>query len=79
MNKKIKIFYVVDLIIMIMSIIGMLIINNKNAYGLEALTNVGYIVILLFIFITSLMLLVIVSFIYVILRKGRNKEVNKKL
>lgn len=79
MSKKIKIFYVVDLIIMIMSIIGMLIINNKNAYGLEALTNVGYIVILLFIFITSLMLLVIVSFIYVILRKGRNKEVNKKL
>ena len=79
MSKKIKIFYVVDLIIMIMSIIGMLIINNKNAYGLEALTNIGYIVILLFIFITSLMLLVIVSFIYVILRKGRNKEVNKKL
>lgn len=76
MSKKIKIFYVVDLIIMIISIIGMLIINNKNAYGLEALTNVGYIVVLLFIFITSLILLVTVSFIYVIFKK-RQKQKSK--
>lgn len=76
MSKKIKIFYVVDLIIMIMSIIGMLIINNKNAYGLEALTNVGHIVVLLFIFITSLILLVTVSFIYVIFKK-RHKQKSK--
>lgn len=76
MSKKIKIFYVVDLIIMIMSIIGMLIINNKNAYGLEALTNVGYIVVLLFIFITSLILLVTVSFIYFIFKK-RHKQKSK--
>lgn len=76
MSKKIKIFYVVDLIIMIMSIIGMLIINNKNAYGLEALTDVGYIVVLLFIFITSLILLVTVSFIYVIFKK-RQKQKSK--
>lgn len=76
MSKKIKIFYIIDLIIMIMSIIGMLIINNKNAYGLEALTNVGYIVILLFIFITSLILLVMVSFIYIIFKK-RQKQKSK--
>lgn len=74
MSRKIKIFYAVDLIIMFISIIGMFIINNKNAYGLEALTNVGYIVILLFIFITSLILLVIVSFIYVIFKKRQKQR-----
>ena len=42
---NIKIFYIVDLIFMIISIIGIIIVDNKASYGLEALTNVGYIVI----------------------------------
>lgn len=74
MNKKIKIFYIVDFIFMIISIIGIIIVNNKTAYGLESLTNVGYVVVLLFIFIVSLILLIIVSFIYVILKRNQKKK-----
>lgn len=76
MNKKMKIFYIVDLIFMIISIVGIITVDNKTAYGLEALSNVGYVVILLFIFIVSLILLIIVSLIYVILKK---KQKNKML
>lgn len=76
MNKKMKIFYIVDLIFMIISIVGIIIVNNKIAYGLEALSNVGYVVILLCIFIVSLILLIIVSLIYAILKK---KQKNKML
>lgn len=76
MNKKMKIFYIVDLIFMIISIVGIIIVDNKIAYGLEALSNVGDVVILLCIFIVSLILLIIVSLIYAILKK---KQKNKML
>lgn len=76
MNKKIKIFYIVDLIIMMISILGIIIVNNKTAYGLEALTNVGYVVVLLSIFIVSLILLIIVSFIYAILKRKQQQRDN---
>lgn len=74
MNKKIKVFYIVDLIVMFISIVGMIIVNSKANFGLAALTNVGYFVILLFIFVVSIILLIIISLMYVILKKRRRTE-----
>lgn len=74
MNKKIKIFYIVDLILMSISIIGIIIINNKTSYGMDALANVGYIVILLFIFIVSLIAIIIMSIIYIIFNKKQKQK-----
>lgn len=68
-NKKIKVFYIIDLIVMMISMVGMIIVNHKANFGLEALTSVGYVVILLILFIISLILLIIVSFIHAILKK----------
>ena len=74
MNRKIKIFYVIDLIFMLISIIGIIILDNKATYGLSALTNVGYVVVLIFIFVVSLILLITVSIMYVILKKKRKQS-----
>lgn len=69
-----KIFYIIDLIVMFISIIGIIVIDNTKSYGLAALADVGYLVLLLIIFIISITLLVIVSLIYFILRKNKNKK-----
>lgn len=67
MNKKIKIFYISDLISVIISIIGMLILNSQKSYGLAALTSAGYFTICLLLFIVSVVLLISVSLIYLII------------
>lgn len=72
MNKKIKIFYIIDVLIMIISIIGMVILENKANYGLAALTSVGYSVVLFLIFILSIVLIIIVSFIYFLIKLKKN-------
>lgn len=74
MNKKLKIFYIIDITIMIISMVGIVIIENQKTYGLAALTNVGYFVILSCIFIMSLIMLVIVSLIYFIKNKKKVEE-----
>lgn len=74
MNNKVKLFYIVDLLIIFLTTIGMIIIENKAFYGLAALTSVGYFTILLIIFIISIVLLVVVSLIYFI--RSRKKEIN---
>lgn len=74
MNKKIKVFYIIDLVIMMASIIGMIVVDNGKTYGLSALTSVGYFVVLALIFIISLVLLIIVSIVYFIIKLKRRKE-----
>lgn len=71
MNKKLKIFYIIDLSIMSISVIGMLIENNKNVYGLASLSSAGYFTILLLVFIFSFVLLVIVSIVYFVIKLKR--------
>lgn len=73
MNKKMKMFYIVDLIVMFVSFVGMIVVNNKANFGLAALTSVGYFVILLSIFAVSIISLIIISLIYVILKKKQRK------
>ena len=74
MNKKIKMFYIVDLIVMIRSVVGMIIVNNKANFGLVALTSVGYFVILLFVFVVSIILLIVISLTYIILKKKQKAK-----
>lgn len=74
MNKKLKIFYIIDIMVMLISMIGIIIIENQKTYGLVALTSVGYFVILSCIFIISLIMLVIVSLIYFIKNKKKVEE-----
>ncbi len=76
MNKKMKTFYIVDLIVMFISFVGMIVVNNKTNFGLAALTSVGYFVILLSVFLVSVILLIIVSLIYVILKK-KQRQISK--
>lgn len=71
MSKNLKIFYIIDLLIMIVSIIGMLIENNKSCYGLEALSSAGYFTAFLLVFIFSFLLLIIVSILYFIIKLKR--------
>lgn len=75
-NKKMKTFYIVDLIVMFISFVGMIVVNNKANFGLAALTSVGYFVILLSVFSVSIILLIIVSLIYVILKK-KQRQISK--
>lgn len=74
MNKKLKIFYIIDITIMIISMVGIVIVENQKTYGLAALTSVGHFVILSCIFIISLITLVIVSLIYFIKNKKKVEE-----
>lgn len=74
MNKKLKIFYIIDITIMIISMVGIVIVENQKTYGLAALTNVGYFVILSCIFMISFIMLVIVSLVYFIKNKKKVEE-----
>lgn len=74
MNKKLKIFYIIDITIMIISMVGIVIVENQKTYGLAALTNVGYFIILSCIFMISFITLVIVSLIYFIKSKKKVEE-----
>lgn len=74
MNKKMKTFYIVDLIVMFISFVGMIVVNNKTNFGLAALTSVGYFVILLFVFLISVILLIIVSLIYYFKEKAKTNK-----
>lgn len=74
MNKKLKIFYIIDITVMLISMVGIVIVENQKTYGLAALTSVGYFVILSCIFIMSLIMLVIVSLIYFIKNKKKVEE-----
>jgi ABC-type multidrug transport system fused ATPase/permease subunit len=75
-NKKMKTFYIVDLIVMFISFVGMIVVNNKANFGLAALTSVGYFVILLSVFSVSIILLIILPLIYVILKK-KQRQISK--
>ena len=76
MSKKMKKFYIVDLIVMFISFVGMIVVNNKANFGLAALTSVGYFVILLSVFSVSIILLIILPLIYVILKK-KQRQISK--
>ncbi len=74
MNKKMKMFYIVDLIVMFISFVGMIVVNNKTNFGLAALTSVGHFVILLSVFLVSVILLIIVSLIYYVKEKAKTNK-----
>ena len=74
MNKKMKMFYIVDLIVMFISFVGMIVVNHKTKFGLAALTGVGYFVILLSVFLVSVILLIIVSLIYYFKEKAKTNK-----
>ena len=79
MSKKLKIFYIIDLLFIVLSLIGMIILNNKVEYGLSALTGVGQFVICLIAFIVSIVLNVVISLIFFIsrLKNGKGKQIEK--
>ncbi len=61
MSKKIKIFYIIDIFVVVASIIGIVLNKNTESYGLAALTQVGYFVIFLGLFLISIILLLLVT------------------
>ena len=74
MNEKLKIFYCIDITILIISFIGAIFINNYDyGYGLSALSGIGDFIIAGLIFLTSLFLLIIVTIIYIIIRCIKKK------
>lgn len=74
MCKRLKIFYVFDLMFIVLSFIGMIILNNKEEYGLSALTNVGKFTALLTVFVVSIVLNLVITFICLIFNLKNKKE-----
>lgn len=76
MSKKVKVFYIIDIVVMCISVIGMILLESKHSYGLAALSCVGYFTILLLTFIISVGLVVVVSLVYfmIYLKRKQNKE-----
>ena len=76
MNWKLKLFYVIDIFIMILSLIILLLLNNSKAYGLSALTNAGYFALVLLILLLSIIVYFIVTVVNICLKIKVSK--NKK-
>ena len=76
MNWKLKLFYVIDLFIMILSLTFLLLLNNSKEYGLSALTNSGYFALCLLIFLLSIIICFIVIIVNICLKIKVSK--NKK-
>lgn len=76
MNKKIKLFYLVDILIIIICLIGMFVNNFSGGYGLAALSSVGYFVVFWILFIVSISLLFIVTMIRLITKISK-KSIRK--
>lgn len=74
MSKKLKIFYIIDISILIVSLLLAIIENAIPQTGLAALESVGRFVVFGIIFIISAFLLVMVSLIYIIKRKIKKKK-----
>lgn len=68
----IKIIYIISFIIILLSGIGLIVIENEKALGLEALENVGNFIVLGIIFIISILFFISVSIIFYI--RKRNKK-----
>ena len=70
----IKIIYIISFIIILLSGIGLIVIENEKALGLEALENVGNFIVLGIIFIISILFFISVSIVFYI--RKRNKKIN---
>ncbi len=68
----IKIIYIISFIIILLSGIGLIVIENEKALGLEALENVGNFIVLGIIFIISTLFFISVSIVFYI--RKRNKK-----
>lgn len=68
----IKIIYIISFIIILLSGIGLIVIENEKALGLEALENVGNFIVLGIIFIISILFFISVSIVFYI--RKRNKK-----
>ena len=67
-----KIIYIISFIIILLSGIGLIVIENEKALGLEALENVGNFIVLGIIFIISTLFFISVSIVFYI--RKRNKK-----
>lgn len=74
MNKKIKLFYLVDILIIIICLIGMFINNFDSGYGLQSLSSLGNFVIFGILFIVSISLFLVVTMIKVIMKIYKKKH-----
>ncbi len=68
----IKIIYIISFIIILLSGIGLIVIENEKSLGLEALENVGNFIVLGIIFIISILFFISVSIVFYI--RKRNKK-----
>lgn len=68
----IKIIYIISFIIILLSGIGLIVIENEKALSLEALENVGNFIVLGIIFIISILFFISVSIVFYI--RKRNKK-----
>ena len=73
MNKKLRIFYIIDSIFMIVSFTATVLINNNDTYGLSALESVGQFVMWGIISLVSLILLIIVFHVNMIIKFHEKK------
>ena len=73
MNKKLRIFYIIDSIFMIVSFTATVLINNNDTYGLSALESAGQFVMWGIIFLVSLILLIIVFLVNMIIKFHEKK------
>ncbi len=68
MNKKLRIFYIIDSIFLIASFTATVLINNNDTYGLSALESVGEFVMCMIIFLVSSILLISVLLVNMIIK-----------
>ena len=76
MSKKLKAFYLIDILISIICLIGMFANNFSSGYGLDALSSVEYFVVFGILFIVSISLLLIVTMIRLITKTSK-KNIRK--
>lgn len=74
MNKKLKIFYIIDSSIMIISLLIVIVLNFTPQTGLAALEGVGQFVLFGIIFIISAILFITVSLIHIIKRRIKKNK-----
>lgn len=81
MNWKLKLFYLINLFIIILSFIILLLLNNSKEYGLSALTNAGYFALFLLIFFISIIIFFIATVvnIYLKAKDSKKKKEHKKV
>ena len=77
MKKRLFIFYIIDIVIVISSLIAMIIINKDKSIGLASLTSVGYFCVCGIVFLFSICTFSVISML-IIINNFRKKNKNGK-